>query len=78
MIKNGNLFIEMFVHIYPEESQWNSIVARPHLELDALYDTVNTVLGEIRADGDSAVKKYEEKFDKAKLETLQVTADELR
>ncbi len=67
----------MLIHIYPEESQWSSIVARPHLELDALYDTVKTVLGEIRADGDSAVKKYEEKFDKAKLESLQVTADEM-
>ncbi len=67
----------MLIHIYPEESQWSSIVARPHLELDALYDTVKTVLGEIRADGDSAVKKYEEKFDKAKLESLQVTADEI-
>ncbi len=67
----------MLIHIYPEESQWSSIVARPHLELDALYDTVKTVLGEIRADGDSAVKKYEEKFDKSKLESLQVTADEM-
>lgn len=62
---------------YPQREQWAALVKRPNLDVSALFDTVNTVLSEIKANGDQAVKFYEEKFDKVKLNTLLVTADEI-
>lgn len=63
---------------YPDRSRWAELAKRPALDVSTLFDTVNTVLAEVRAGGDRAVKAYEEKFDKVTLETLCVSDDEIR
>ncbi len=68
----------MIEYIYPQKNEWNSIIKRPHLELTALYSTVNTVLGDIRKDGDKAIMKYEGMFDHVNLLSLQVTEKEIK
>ncbi len=68
----------MIEYIYPQKNEWNSIIERPHLELTALYSTVNTVLGDIRKDGDKAIMKYEGMFDHVNLLSLQVTEKEIK
>lgn len=62
---------------YPAKSDWNSIVERPHMDLSKLNATVASVLEDIKENGDEAIKKYEEKFDHAKLSTLKVTEEEI-
>ncbi len=62
---------------YPAKSEWDSIVERPHMDLSKLNATVASVLEDIKKNGDEAVKKYEEKFDHAKLSTLRVTEEEI-
>ncbi|WP_288206133.1 histidinol dehydrogenase [uncultured Parabacteroides sp.] len=63
---------------YPSREDWPSLVKRPALDVTTLFDTVQTVLNEVRNEGDVAVKRYEEKFDKVKLLALQVSEAEMQ
>lgn len=63
---------------YPAPSDWASIVARPHIDMTHLNDTVSKVIDEIRQGGDAAVKKYEKEFDHVELDSLLVSKDEMR
>ncbi len=62
---------------YPERDRWSEIAKRPVLDVSTLFDTVNLVLKEVKRDGDIAVKAYGEKFDKVKLDVLQVSDEEI-
>lgn len=62
---------------YPARNTWASIVSRPHIDVNQLNDTVNGVLNDIRHEGDSAVMRYEEKFDHVKLHGLKVSREEM-
>lgn len=62
---------------YPEPSQWNEIVERPHLDASQLSSTVESVLQEVKVHGDKAVKRYEEMFDHVVLDSLAVTEEEI-
>ena len=62
---------------YPERNEWPMIVERPHLDVSQLNATVAAVLNDIRANGDEAVKAYEEKFDHVVLEELAVSEQEI-
>lgn len=62
---------------YPAESEWQKIVERPHIELKELFGTVNKVLDDIRKEGDAAVIRYEEKFDRVRLASLRVSDEEI-
>ena len=67
----------MKTFLYPDKSVWASIVKRPHLDVSTLTSTVQAVLDDVKARGDEAVKEYELKFDKAVLEQLAVTQEEM-
>ena len=67
----------MKTFLYPDKSVWASIVKRPHLDVLTLTSTVQAVLDDVKARGDEAVKEYELKFDKAVLEQLAVTQEEM-
>lgn len=62
---------------YPSREDWASLAKRPALDVTTLFDTVRTVLDEVRQEGDAAVKRYEEKFDKVRLTDLQVSEAEI-
>ena len=62
---------------YPQKEEWNSIVERPHLDVSQLNATVESVLKDVRENGDKAVMAYEEKFDHAQLLSLAVTEVEI-
>lgn len=62
---------------YPSRNDWASIVKRPHLDLSKLNATVKSVLDDVKAQGDAAVKRYEEKFDHVSLTNLAVTPQEI-
>ena len=61
---------------YPQKDSWEGIIRRPHLDLSQLNATVNGVLSDIKENGDKAVRKYEEKFDHASLDEIEVTTEE--
>lgn len=65
---------------YPSREEWAALAERPALDVSTLFDTVRTVLNEVRVEGDAAVMRYEEKFDKinpATFGSLQVSEEEI-
>ncbi|MDR0845392.1 MAG: histidinol dehydrogenase, partial [Tannerella sp.] len=62
---------------YPPEAIWESLQQRPELDVTALFDTVKTVLDEVRTGGDEAVRRYGEKFDKVRIDNLLVAPEEI-
>jgi len=63
---------------YPAKVEWKALQQRPVLDVTALFDTVRTVLGNVRTGGDAAVKHYGEKFDRVSINCLAVTPEEIR
>ena len=63
--------------IYPEKKDWMEILRRPVLNTDTLRNTVKEVLDKVKTEGDKAVREYEERFDKVKLDLLGVTETEI-
>lgn len=62
---------------YPAKEEWSEIVKRPHLDVSQLNATIQGVLDDVKNHGDEAVKRYEEKFDHAHLDSLAVTEAEI-
>ncbi len=62
---------------YPQRHQWEVLMERANLDVSSLFDTVRTVLEDVRKEGDEAVKRYGEKFDKVKIDNLVVTEEEI-
>lgn len=61
---------------YPAKNEWNSLLKRSALKTDAIQETVSSILKQIKDEGDKAVIKFEELFDKVQLSTLQVSSSE--
>ena len=63
---------------YPGREEWSSLTKRPALDVTTLFDTVRSVLDDVRERGDEAVKEYEARFDKVNLSALRVSEEEMR
>ena len=62
---------------YPDKSEWERLSERPQLDTDKLNSTVAAILGDVRHNGDDAVRRYERQFDHATLDSLAVTSEEV-
>lgn len=58
---------------YPERSEWNELIMRPGLGVEALADTVRPIMEHVYWEEDEAVKYYEERFDHVVLDELFVS-----
>lgn len=67
----------MKIYTNPPAAQWDELLKRPTMEVKELDDIVKGVLDEVRTHGDEAVAKYTKKFDKADLESFQVSKAEV-
>lgn len=67
----------MKVICYPAKEEWDELVKRPHLDVSELNATVEGVLNDVKNHGDSAVIRYEEKFDHSHLDSLSVSDAEM-
>lgn len=52
-------------------------IERPHMETTELSQVVGTILADIKAHGDDAVRKYEQMFDHVSLTSLRVSDQEM-
>ena len=64
--------------IYPRKNQWSEILKRPTQTVKEIEATVNKVFEDVQKNGDSAIMKYTEQFDKVLLSSLQVTQEEIK
>ncbi|MEA4985050.1 Histidinol dehydrogenase [bioreactor metagenome] len=62
---------------YPSRDSWNSLLTRPVFDSSSLFETVSKVLDDVRANGDSAIKKYTQQFDGVNVDTVEVTRTEI-
>lgn len=68
----------MNIIVNPTRTEWSALLERPHRDASELRQTVKTVLDDIQARGDEAVKEYELKFDKVELSQLAVSEAEMQ
>ena len=62
---------------YPLREEWTSLLTRPSYDNTLLFDSVQKVLDDVRKLGDKALKNYTIQFDKVKLESFEVTKEEI-
>lgn len=67
----------MKTYINPSKNTWTEILKRPLFDVSELYGKVQTILNEIKKDGDTALRKYTLAFDGFQLDSLQVSSDEI-
>lgn len=67
----------MKIHTYPPRSQWASLCTRPAADNAGIKESVQKIIDDVKRYGDKALKKYTEKFDGVKIQSLAVTDEEL-
>jgi histidinol dehydrogenase len=65
------------IFINPGREQWTELIKRPAFDYTALENIVMPILQDVKANGDAAVKKYTAQFDKAVLDDLKVSQQEI-
>jgi histidinol dehydrogenase len=65
-------------YIDPDRKLWAKILKRPLFDVSDLYKKVQTILDEIREEGDAALKKYTLQFDGAVLDSFKVNQAEIK
>jgi histidinol dehydrogenase len=61
---------------YPLKSDWELLLKRPVFDSTILEGVVQSILFDVKKNGDSAIKKYTKEFDKVDLNDLLVSEDE--
>ena len=61
---------------YPENQTWTELLKRPSIDTTSLEATVQSVLSDIKANGQSAVNKYTLQFDKVTISNVLVSNSE--
>jgi len=68
----------MQTYTFPEKAAWKELLARPAIDALALEQTVKQILGDVKAKGDEAVKRYTKQFDGIALDNAVVSEKEIR
>lgn len=66
----------MLTYNLPSKNEWPSILQRPVMNMAALEATVKPILQEVKQNGDSALKKFTQQFDKTTIDNLLVSEEE--
>lgn len=61
---------------YPEKETWKELLKRPSIDTTSLEATVQLVLSDIKANGQSAIQKYTLQFDKVDIKNVLVSDNE--
>ena len=62
----------MQIYKYPEANTWNELLKRPVMDTSALEQKVTAILRDVKENGDAAVRKYAEQFDKLAAPSFEV------
>lgn len=61
---------------YPKKEDWTEILQRPTIETRDLTEIVSTILSDVKANGDKALREYTKKFDSVDLDEILVLENE--
>lgn len=62
---------------HPSRDSWKELLKRPQMNNETLFSSVQSVLDNVRVNGDKAVLSYTEQFDGVSLSALEVSKDEI-
>ncbi len=68
----------MNIVINPGRETWAELLARPAIDMEQLYGTVQGIAEAVKTQGDAAVLRFAEQFDGVRLQGLAVTEEEMR
>lgn len=66
----------MHCYLYPPRDSWKTLQQRPEKDVSELFGIVREVLDDVRINGDEAVRRYCERFDRVRIEELKVSEQE--
>jgi len=61
----------------PSKQDWNGLLQRPYIDNTAVLQSVQSILSEVKQNGDAALRNLALKFEGAELKELQVSASEI-
>ncbi len=61
----------------PDKSDWADLLKRPTQTVADIEDTVNQIFTKVKQEGDGAIFRYTEQFDKVQLDSLLVSESEI-
>jgi histidinol dehydrogenase len=64
--------------IQPSKEEWSGLTKRPTIKNEALTERVQSILRDVRKNGDRALFNYSRTIDQVELESLLVTPEEIR
>ena len=67
----------MQIYHFPTTEEWPGILQRPETDLSSLDKDVRKILERVKKKGDKAVLKYTKKFDKAYVQNLELSPEEM-
>lgn len=67
----------MKTYTNPNKTEWQNLCKRTQLETSQLNETISTILNTVKTEGDKALLTYAKQFDKAQLQSLQVTSNDI-
>jgi histidinol dehydrogenase len=62
--------------LFPNRSEWSTLLQRPVLDNTSLEATVKKVLDDVKQRGDEAVQQYTKQFDRVELSTIKAEVNE--
>ena len=68
--------MELFKNI--KQKDWSTMVSRPTIDKEQLDQIVNTILKNVKEDGDNALRAYTQKFDNVDLAEFLVSEAEIQ
>jgi histidinol dehydrogenase len=63
--------------LFPEKSTWSALAQRPMLEIRTLDEIINPILDAVGKEGDKALIRFTEIFDKVTLSSVKVSPEQL-
>ena len=67
----------MKTYINPVKSSWPELLKRPLIDVSELHGKVQSILNEIKNDGDKALKRFTLQFDEINLDSISVSKEEI-
>lgn len=67
----------MKLHNRPTQEQWKNLLARPSINTEQLTQEVNSILNEVRHNGDKALTYYSKKFDNVELGSIMASEQDI-
>lgn len=68
----------MKIFKYPTTEDWQMLTQRPAYNMQQVEDRVLPILEEVKSNGDRALKKFSEQFDKVSIDTFLVSEEEIK